>query len=186
MKKKTGFTLAEVLITLAIIGIIAALVLPALLNNFQFRAVGTRLSKFMSTVENNARAYVETTGALDPQADPVQNQGDPATFGALDTYIRSAFSAVDIANGSFESDGNNRQVYKMPAANHGLDAFRNAITNTNVGTAPLLLKDGTRVDFYALDDVDDDVWGNEARFIPNQGQIGLPALGMVYDPAANA
>ena len=35
MMKKNGFTLAEVLITLAIIGVVATLTLPALMTNTQ-------------------------------------------------------------------------------------------------------------------------------------------------------
>ena len=35
MKTKFGFTLAEVLITLGIIGVVAALTLPSLVTNYQ-------------------------------------------------------------------------------------------------------------------------------------------------------
>ena len=35
MMKKTGFTLAEVLITLSIIGVVAMMTLPALMTNVQ-------------------------------------------------------------------------------------------------------------------------------------------------------
>ena len=52
MKKRNGFTLAEVLITLAIIGVVAALVAPALNNAVQKNKVGPTLSKFVSTIEN--------------------------------------------------------------------------------------------------------------------------------------
>ncbi len=200
MKKKTGFTLAEVLITLAIIGIIAALVLPALLNNFQFRAVGTRLSKFMSTVENNARAYVEVNGSLDPGYVAAQAaQGNqPAVAGSfnLDNYINDSFSMTDIAAGSFVLN-NRRNMYQMPQGNRAAAgdpagqlpaAFTNAITNTTVANgnnpAPVTLKDGTRANFFALN-VSDQVWP-QGLTLPDQGQIGRPALGIVYDPSANA
>lgn len=60
MKKqlKSGFTLAEVLITLAIIGIVAAIVMPSVITSYQFKTVGVKLAKFQSTIENAARAYV--------------------------------------------------------------------------------------------------------------------------------
>ena len=48
---KKGFTLAEVLITLGIIGVVAALAAPALNNATQKAKVGPTLSKFMSTLE---------------------------------------------------------------------------------------------------------------------------------------
>ena len=60
MKKqlKSGFTLAEVLITMAIIGIVAAIVMPAMITSYQYKTVGVKLSKFAATVENSARAFV--------------------------------------------------------------------------------------------------------------------------------
>lgn len=50
--KKNGFTLAEVLITLGIIGVVAALAAPALNASVQKAKVGPSLRKFVSTMEN--------------------------------------------------------------------------------------------------------------------------------------
>lgn len=49
-KKEHAFTLAEVLITLGIIGIVAALTMPMLLSNYRKQVVETRLAKFYSTM----------------------------------------------------------------------------------------------------------------------------------------
>lgn len=59
MIKKHGFTLAEVLITLGIIGIVAALASPALVGFYQKSKVPTTLRKFMNTmgVANQALIY---------------------------------------------------------------------------------------------------------------------------------
>lgn len=46
---KNGFTLAEVLITLGIIGVVAAMTLPALIQNNRNSVVETRLKKFYTT-----------------------------------------------------------------------------------------------------------------------------------------
>ncbi len=46
-----GFTLAEVLITLGIIGIIAAMTLPAVIQNTKRQEASARLKKFVSTME---------------------------------------------------------------------------------------------------------------------------------------
>lgn len=48
--KKFGFTLAEVLITLGIIGVVAALTMPVLVANHRKKVVETRLAKFYSTM----------------------------------------------------------------------------------------------------------------------------------------
>ena len=51
MNKKLGFTLAEVLITLGIIGVVAALTAPALIQNVGSAKVGPILAKVKSTIE---------------------------------------------------------------------------------------------------------------------------------------
>ena len=47
---KQAFTLAEVLITLGIIGVVAAMTLPALIQSYANTVVETRLAKFYSTI----------------------------------------------------------------------------------------------------------------------------------------
>lgn len=42
---KKGFTLSEVLITLGIIGIVAAITLPTLITNYQKKTTATRVKK---------------------------------------------------------------------------------------------------------------------------------------------
>lgn len=59
---KKGFTLAEVLITMALIGVIAAMVLPALLSDTNKAKVGPSLAKMVNTLENaNKLALVENS-----------------------------------------------------------------------------------------------------------------------------
>lgn len=52
MNKNFGFTLAEVLLTLGIIGVIAALTIPQLVSNYQKKVVPTRLKKMYNTLWN--------------------------------------------------------------------------------------------------------------------------------------
>ena len=49
---KPAFTLAEVLITLGIIGIVAAMTLPALLQKQERLSTGVALEKFYSSFQN--------------------------------------------------------------------------------------------------------------------------------------
>ena len=51
-KLKNGFTLAEVLITLGIIGVVAALTIPTLIGNYQKKEVAVRLQKMYNTIQN--------------------------------------------------------------------------------------------------------------------------------------
>ena len=48
--RKIAFTLAEVLITLGIIGVVAALTIPTLMANQRKKVVETRLAKFYSSI----------------------------------------------------------------------------------------------------------------------------------------
>ncbi len=50
-----GFTLAEVLITLGIIGVVAALTMPPLIQNYKKHVVETRLKRFYSGMNNAVR-----------------------------------------------------------------------------------------------------------------------------------
>ena len=56
---KKGFTLAEVLITLGVIGVVAAMTLPTLIQNYKKHIVETRLAKFYTTI-NQAIQMSET------------------------------------------------------------------------------------------------------------------------------
>ncbi len=49
---RKGFTLAEVLITLGIIGVVAALTIPTLISNYQEKQTLTKLQKTYSTLKN--------------------------------------------------------------------------------------------------------------------------------------
>ena len=50
--RKIAFTLAEVLITLGVIGVVASLTLPSVINNYQKKVVAKRLATSYSTISN--------------------------------------------------------------------------------------------------------------------------------------
>ena len=55
LKRKVAFTLAEVLITLGVIGIVAALTLPTLIANYKKQVIISKLNKVYSTI---SQAYI--------------------------------------------------------------------------------------------------------------------------------
>lgn len=55
---KRAFTLAEVLITLGIIGVVAALTLPALIENYQKKVAAVRLEKFYTIMSQAVISWV--------------------------------------------------------------------------------------------------------------------------------
>ena len=65
-KRKAAFTLAEVLITLGIIGIVAAMTLPTVITNVQKKVVENQLKVFNTTINNAFRmAQAEHGGRFD-------------------------------------------------------------------------------------------------------------------------
>ena len=51
IKQQKGFTLAEVLITLSILGVVAAITVPSLINKYSEAANRTKVKKVMATYE---------------------------------------------------------------------------------------------------------------------------------------
>ncbi len=62
---KKGFTLAEVLITLGIIGVVAALTLPSLIQNYREQAIVARVKKFYSVFSQAYAMAVLENGTID-------------------------------------------------------------------------------------------------------------------------
>ncbi len=88
LSRKFAFTLAEVLITLGIIGIVAALTIPMLVQSYKRHVVETKLRKFYSTinqavalseVDNGDKCewYADLEGAkLDDDGKPVEGSSN--------------------------------------------------------------------------------------------------------------
>lgn len=74
-KRKLAFTLAEVLSTLGIIGIVAAITIPQLVNNYKAKRLRTQFLKSYSTIQ---QAFKEM------EADDVST--DPTTYNTLEYY----------------------------------------------------------------------------------------------------
>ena len=86
-RKSSGFTLAEVLITLGIIGVVAALTIPTLIANHKKTVVETRLKKFYSTFMNALQISQAENGDFTTWNFPSQNLGsDQAINETADFY----------------------------------------------------------------------------------------------------
>lgn len=74
--KKVGFTLAEVLITLGIIGVVAALTIPVVISNYRRYVVGTRLKHFYATIQVATRQAEYNWGDKDGWDDLYHSYSD--------------------------------------------------------------------------------------------------------------
>lgn len=63
--KKFGFTLAEVLITLGVIGIVTALTLPSVVANYQKQKTVSFVKKFYNEINNAIKLSVAENGDVD-------------------------------------------------------------------------------------------------------------------------
>lgn len=95
-KRFIGFTLAEVLITLGIIGIVAQLTIPALVNSYQNKIYATKLEKFYSTYTGAMSSIMQKYECLDLECAGVLNtKTDFATWRKnFDTEMKSALKIV--------------------------------------------------------------------------------------------
>ncbi len=65
MKLKIGFTLAEVLITLGIIGVVAAITIPILMQNYQKKVLIAKAKQGHALLETSIRRYMADNGCDD-------------------------------------------------------------------------------------------------------------------------
>ena len=91
MKKKTGFTLAEILITLAIIGIVAAITLPSLLVNVNEKAWDAQ-KKALHARLAQAIGQMNTLGGYGTYTEDAE--GTATTDTAAESFILDALSKV--------------------------------------------------------------------------------------------
>ena len=94
-----AFTLAEVLITLGIIGVVAAMTMPSLIQNYKRQQATARIKKFVSVIN---QALISAENDLGAREDWVI-EGDASTEGNsdyaynfLNTYIKPYIKSDDI------------------------------------------------------------------------------------------
>ena len=133
MKKKNAFTLAEVLITLGIIGIVAAMTLPILTTEYQKKVTATKVKK----------AYVELNKVIEMAA---AEHGNPSGWqyyeeGNLEQWVRT-YIAPYVNNGKVvvcPTTGNS--VCDGVVAMYGL-SYNVASNSANARGGGILLKKG--------------------------------------------
>lgn len=73
-KSKVAFTLAEVLITLGIIGVVAALTLPSVIANYNEKATVTKLKKVYSLLDQGFTQMITDEGTVDTWGEDMENK----------------------------------------------------------------------------------------------------------------
>lgn len=136
MNKKIAFTLAEVLITLGIIGIVAALTLPTLLNKQNEKSTISKLKKFQTTMNQALLFSKEDNGTPDLWGlDESQNITEPTLSNKLIPYLK-ILKDCELEGRCFY----NKEIKFLNGA-----SWTNLFNPTGWGQSTLVLQDGTMV-----------------------------------------
>lgn len=105
---KKGFTLAEVLITLSIIGVVAALTVPTLVKNYEDTANAVKAKKVYSEIANAWKLYINDNGGSAQgtfaNRNDLKNQFFKKYFNYVsDTESTRTFQTLQTSEGSTEA-----------------------------------------------------------------------------------
>ena len=111
LKTKSAFTLSEVLITLAIIGVLAAVLIPRTLSNInsvaaqgKFRSTYVQIQKGLKIAKEN---YKESLFGI-------KGTNTADTMNKVDDYMKAHFKAK-VASAAHSLQGDNGRTYQFPS-----------------------------------------------------------------------
>ncbi len=144
--KSTAFTLAEILIVISIIGLVAEITIPSVVQKFNEEHTVVALKKFYSTF---SQAYISI----------LNEQGDPSTWGLIETNPEERVEANKKLMGYFEPylriDKNCGVVANtgcLPSAYRSIYSNTNQsqLSDTNTYSAKAHLADGMLLSLWLL------------------------------------
>ena len=116
MTQKYGFTLAEVLVTLGIIGIVAAMTLPTVINKYQKSVAVSKLKRVYSLLTNATQLAINDYGPSQFWAYPMKKDGEYSEITLNDffqkyyaPYFKSTKVSSYISNTSYKVHNFNGQ-----------------------------------------------------------------------------
>jgi len=138
----SGFTLAEVLITLVIIGIIAAITVPTLISKYQKEQTVTKLKKAYSTLaQTTNRAIADYGPMLNWEIGPGNTDDNSTKF--VKKYITPYMNILKETKSQNEGNWNNKYYF----LNNTPHTYSNSYTR-------FYLNDGTSMTAYTQADSD--------------------------------
>ncbi|MFI3301354.1 MAG: type II secretion system protein, partial [Candidatus Gastranaerophilales bacterium] len=141
MTKYSAFTLAEVLITLGIIGVVSAMTIPNLVSNYQYKALDTKKTLFQERLYeamNQMRFHEKLTGYSDAE-DFVAELGKYLKINEVCDLTDMTDCFPDVAISSCDE-----KVYVedlVTGEDFAADVLNRDFTSNNVG---IVLADGTK------------------------------------------
>lgn len=133
---KKGFTLAEVLITLGIIGVVAAITIPGLITNYKAHKMRARFLKTYSVIQQAFKLMESDDVSLNPADYP--STPDTLFYKTFSKYLQAPLDCGNYFEG----------VKNAPCFNFKTSSYKNIIGTANfpsleLDAGELLLQDGT-------------------------------------------
>ena len=112
MKHKIGFTLSEVLLTLVIIGVIASLTIPSLMQNTRKQEYVTALKKAYSTLSQASYAIASEEGKPSEWIDSNMFNAADSVYKTFKDYLNIAADCGKDHKKCFGTDGEKNRTYR--------------------------------------------------------------------------
>ncbi len=169
---KKAFTLAEVLITLGIIGVVAAMTMPTLIQNQQKRSLEVATQKFYSMMSQAVKQYMADYGVDDLRNSPLviydnEYEGDRAQK-ACEGFVQKYLKVVKVCEDGCFADTYTKQ-------NGEVSWSIGSGVNIPINRGKFVLADGAVLDvLYGSES-----WGPIGLYVDINGKKGPNKIG--YD-----
>ena len=154
IKMRLGFTLAEVLITLGIIGVVAAMTIPNLIANNKAQKLRSQFLKSYSVVQQVFKQMEADDVSLNPA------DYKPNTTGKLyKTFIKYLQAPMDCGGSSTDTNRKNTLPCYYPAEDSTMKPYKtfdgsNTIIYNYLDDGQIVLQDGTNLFFENANHLD--------------------------------
>lgn len=195
MYKKLGFTLAEVLITLGIIGVVAAMTIPTLITKYEKRTTLTQLKQTVSQISNGFKLYMANENMYDLSATKLGSNDSAEQKAELEKIFTTYFKLSQNCNGAMYAKGQYECFPSHYSNFKGTNSYEVSGSNTACQFTGMLMngvsicadvygseiKNLTNEDFIVAFEIDingpkgPNVWGKDAL------QFALKSNVQIYD-----
>lgn len=149
--KRIGFTLAETLIVLGIIGVVAAMTIPNLINNYKAQRLHSKFQKTYSLLQQGFKQMEADDVSLDPATYPHN-----APF--YHTFIKYFTGVVNCGRLNGEIDNRTTPCYYTRAYKYKDYSGKSVIVEAYLDDGQFVLPDGTNIFFENFGDTSSGVW----------------------------
>lgn len=139
MNKRIGFTLSEVLIVIGIIGIIAEITIPSVIENFQEAQWVAGVLKFNDTLQQAVSLWKQDVGCLSDAYTCIVQQGFPSSNISNFSGIAKFMKATPLSSGDLPNQHTLNYYGDIPSGN----AYGEVSNIGGGGQGGYILQDGT-------------------------------------------